>query len=314
MDEGIDVGAMGASDGVGSEAPGNAEYLNLPDSMAPTNSGVGTGVGLGGEVEEVDIGAAVVDPLADARASLERVERELVAKQKERESENRRSDRYATLDAEVKRLQADLRSKQDALKQRERRLAPYTTAMERAEVGKADPDALVAVLGQLFSYFRTQFDDEQHDDAQLALSGMKSTMKSLMDAEAARARALNESRAEQARAIDKLVAETKDVVEKKAQSEREVARLRFAVAEAEKKLEKEDKDVESAVRAFEATTQRAMARASPKPPPQPTPKPAAEPKPTKPKPSPLRRSFSTREKADDSMVGSLFREMGLESE
>jgi hypothetical protein len=263
----------------------------------------------------VDIGAALADPLADSRASLERVERELVAKQKERDSENRRSDRYATLDAEVKRLQADLRSEQDVLKQRERRIAPYTTAMERAEAGKADPDALVAVLGQLFSYFRKQFDDEQHDDAQLALSGMKSTMKSLMDAEAARARALTESRAEQARAIDKLVAETNDVVEKKAQSEREVARLRFAVAEAEKKLDKEDKDVESAVRAFEATTQRATARASPKPTPQPVPKPAAEPKPTK--PSPLRKSFSrggTRERVDESMVGSLFREMGLESE
>ena len=45
MDEGIDVGAMGASDGVGSEAPGNAEYLNLSASTAPANN-VGTGVGL----------------------------------------------------------------------------------------------------------------------------------------------------------------------------------------------------------------------------------------------------------------------------
>ena len=240
--------------------------------------------------------AAPPDPLKNARDALNKLLVDVDRAIAVRDKLDRRSEQYADADADVKRAQAAARDTEARLKQRERALAPLFDAQRRAIAAGEDPAALLQAIDSLLTFFKKRVGAEEHDDAELALSSMKTTLSGVIEAEAKRARQTAAARAQQMAAIDKLMAETKDVVSRKAAADREVAKLKAAVASAEKKLEKEDNDVENATAALErALTPPAPPLAPPAPSPKPAPKPAT-------RPGVLRR-LSTRESIVDQVMG-----------
>jgi hypothetical protein len=307
MAEGIDVGAMGASDDV------ESGYLDLPVSAAAPD-GMDTGLGVNGGIDVgLDTGIVSNDPLDALRAAAVKGERDVKALKEKRDVYQRGTREYDTVADQVRSAESDLKVTASALAARERELAPLIAAQKQIAAAGNDISKLEAASNAMYTFFKSTVKVDAFDDAAYTVDEMTTALEQIKRVEAERARVLAAERAKQATALAALKKEVLDASRKQSAAEREVERLRQQMRETNERLQEVEKsegnDVAQAVALYEKIV-RPPPPSPPasKPPSQPTPKPVV---PKEEKPA-RRRVFSRGGGTRDSVVDSVWEEMGLE--
>ena len=263
------------------------------------------------EVETTPTGAVAAPPgpLKSARDALNKLESNLDRAVAARDAYDRRSEQYATADADVKAKQTAVKRARAELAARELELAPLLDAQRAAEQATTGGDVrkLLDASGAMFAYFKANAKSDDFEEAELAIDSMHNVLVEVKRVEADQAKALAASRKVQEDALNRLRVEVRDAATKKRAVEAEVARLNAAIRQSSAKLaeveKSEGKDVLDALTQYERATKPP---APPAPPVTPDVKPKPAPRPVV-RPGALRRALSTR----DSVVEDVFVAAGL---